>query len=107
MPKSDSSRDSNLDDSADFGDILKELDREESRIVIRLEIRKFRKPVTVIEGLSKSKSELEEITRKLKQGLATGGTAKEGLILLQGDHREKAREDLVKFGYSASSIEVQ
>lgn len=107
MPKNDSDRDSDVDDAPEFGDILKDLDREESRIVVRLELRKFRKPVTVIEGLPKTGAELEEIGRKLKRSLATGGTAKDGLILLQGDHREKAHEELVKFGYSDSNIEVQ
>jgi len=90
-----------------MGDILKELDREESKIVIRLEMRRFRKPVTVVEGLSSSESELEETSRKLKKTLATGGTAKNGVILLQGDHRDRVRDELIKFGYPESSIEVQ
>ena len=92
---------------SEFEDALRELDKSEVRIVVRLETRKFRKPVTMVLGLPKEKHDLEEIARDLKRKLATGGTAKEGAILLQGDHREDVRDELVKLGYSASQIEVQ
>ncbi len=91
----------------EFEDVLRELDKSVLRIVVRLETRKFRKPVTMVLGLPKAKHELEEIARVLKKKLATGGTAKDGSILLQGDHRDDARDELVKLGYSASQIEVQ
>jgi translation initiation factor 1 len=94
-------------DSAGLNDILKELDRSEVRIVVRVEERRFRKPVTIIHGLPDSKEELARISHNLKSKLATGGTAKDGEILLQGDHREKIREELEKMGYSSSNIEVQ
>ncbi len=90
-----------------FKEIIQELEKEESRIVIRLELRKFRKPTTVIEGLSKDENKLRDIAHKLKRALATGGTGKEGIVILQGDHREKAKAELVKMGYSESRIEVQ
>jgi translation initiation factor 1 len=50
---------------------------------------------------------MEKVTHELKKKLATGGSAKEGQIILQGDHREAAKELLIKLGYSASNIEVQ
>ena len=90
-----------------FKEVIQELEKEESRIVIRLELRKFRKPTTVIEGLSKDENKLRDIAHKLKHALATGGTGKDGIVLLQGDHRERAKEELVKMGYSESRIEVQ
>ena len=92
---------------SEFEDVLKDLDKSEVRIVVRLETRKFRKPVTMVLGLPKEKQDLEQIARNLKKKLATGGTAKEGAILLQGDHRDDVRDELVKLGYSASQIEVQ
>jgi translation initiation factor 1 len=94
--------------STDFdgiNDIVKELDREESKIVIRLEMRKFRKPTTVVDGMPGST--IPEVTKKLKHALATGGTGKNGQIILQGDQRENAKQQLVREGYSESSIEVQ
>jgi translation initiation factor 1 len=100
-------------DIEDFGlgggmkEVIQELEKEESRIVIRLELRKFRKPTTVIEGLSKDETTLREVAHKLKHSLATGGTGKDGIVLLQGDHRDRAKEELMKMGYSDSRIEVQ
>ncbi len=104
-------QDSDIDDlgalEGDFKEVIQELDREESRIVVRLEMRKFRKPTTVVEGLSNDESTLRGVAHKLKHALATGGTGKDGFVLLQGDQRERTKEELVKMGYSDSRIEVQ
>jgi translation initiation factor 1 len=86
---------------------LEELDKDQVRIIIRVETRKFRKPTTLIIGLPQERGEMERVTHELKKKLATGGSAKEGQIILQGDHRVAAKELLVKLGYSASNIEVQ
>jgi translation initiation factor 1 len=86
---------------------LEELDKDQVRIIIRVETRKFRKPTTLIIGLPQERGEMVRVTHELKKKLATGGSAKEGQIILQGDHREAAKELLVKLGYSASNIEVQ
>ncbi|MFN3621694.1 MAG: stress response translation initiation inhibitor YciH, partial [Nitrososphaerales archaeon] len=80
---------------------------EESRIIIRLEMRRFRKPTTMIEGLNLKRTELEKIAQNLKTKLACGGTAKDGYVLLQGDHRESVKEELINMGFNKSSIEVQ
>lgn len=90
-----------------FTEVLKELDTQESRIIVRMELRKFQKPTTLIQGLKGSKADLEKLTHDLKRKLATGGTLKDGLILLQGDHRERIKEILVGMGYSPEHIEVQ
>jgi len=65
---------------------------------------KFRKLVTIVEGLEGEK--LEECASELKRKLACGGTAKEGLVVLQGDHTKKARGLLVAMGYPQESITV-
>ena len=49
----------------------------------------------------------QKVSRALKKKLAAGGSAKDGLVMLQGDHREAAKENLVRLGYSAANIEVQ
>ena len=91
----------------DFKDILRGLDEDVARINVRLEIRRFRKPVTIIQGLSLQTDGLLELGRDMKRKLATGGSVKEGLIVLQGDHRERVREMLVQRGFDPTSIEVQ
>jgi translation initiation factor 1 len=94
------------DEEEGFEDIVAELDREEARVKVRMEMRRFRKPTTVIEGLKMNEKDLQELGTKMKKMLATGGTVKDGLILLQGDHRDRVIEILVKDGFSESSIEV-
>jgi len=84
-----------------------ELDREETRIVIRLETNRFSKMTTMIEGIDPKLSDIQRIVKDLKSKFACGGTAKDGFILLQGDHRDDAKGYLVKLGFSDSAIEVQ
>jgi translation initiation factor 1 len=83
---------------------LEELDRSEARVVVKLEFRRFRKPVTIIQGLPGSR--IEEIGRELKRRFGAGGTTKGGELLLQGDHRHHVKEELVKQGFSADHIDV-
>ena len=44
--------------------------------------------------------------RELKNKYACGGTAKNGYVFLQGDHRDTIKETLVKLGFAESSIEL-
>jgi translation initiation factor 1 len=97
---------STRDDEEGFDDIVAELDREEARVKVRMEMRRFRKPTTIIEGLKMNEKDLLELGTKMKKILATGGTVKDGIVLLQGDHRDRVVEILVKQGFSASAIEV-
>lgn len=82
------------------------LSREQQRVKIKLELRKWNKPTTVIEGLNGTKKDLQEIASKLKATLACGGVVKDGQILLQGDHRNRAKDALLEMGLSDENIEV-
>jgi translation initiation factor 1 len=84
-----------------------EIEKEQLRIRIRLETRKFGKPTTIVDGIDEKNSNLPSIAKKLKGTCACGGTAKNGLIMLQGDHRERVREFLIKMGYPQENIELQ
>lgn len=57
------------------------------------------KAVTVVDGFVGTAEDLEALGRKLKTHCGTGGSAKDGEILIQGDQREKARQWLLKQGY--------
>jgi translation initiation factor 1 len=61
----------------------------------------------MVEGLNPKRSDLDRIAHDLKSKLACGGTAKDGYILLQGDHRDGVRDSLVGMGFAEGSIEVQ
>jgi len=87
-------------------DICAQLRMEEQVIKIRLEKRKFGKEVTVIEGISETEFNLEEIASKLKSKLAVGGTAKNGRIELQGDQRNKVKKLLIEMGFPEENITV-
>jgi translation initiation factor 1 len=86
-------------------ELIKEIEKEEAAIVITKDIRKYRKPVTVISGLQDRK-DLKEITKQLKTKIGTGGTFKEGQIILQGDPRETAKSLLAQMGFKEEAIEV-
>jgi len=78
-------------------------EREEQKITVFIEKRRFNKPITMVEGIGESG---KEISKQLKSKLACGGTFKNGFIELQGDHRSKIKELLVKLGYDEGRIEV-
>jgi translation initiation factor 1 len=70
-----------LSEGFDFNSALKELDKSETHLTVR-------------------------VAHKLKERLATGGTAKEGVIMLQGDHRARIKAELIKLGFPDDHIEI-
>lgn len=50
---------------------------------------------------------MQKIVKELKSTFACGGTAKDGFIMLQGDHRDDVKSYLVKMGFNEEAIEVQ
>jgi translation initiation factor 1 len=94
-----------VSDYDSMDELIKEIEKEEAAIVITKDIRKYRKPVTVISGLQDRK-DLKGITKQLKTKIGTGGTFKDGQIILQGDHRETAKSLLVQMGFKEEAIEV-
>lgn len=57
------------------------------------------KVVSVVKSLVLSEEDLKALAKKLKQECGTGGTVKDGLIEIQGEHRQKMAEVLQKLGY--------
>ena len=62
------------------------------------------KTVTVIRDLQLSSEDIKELARDLKQTCGTGGTVKDGIIEIQGDHREKIAARLRVLGYKTKFI---
>ena len=58
------------------------------------------KGVTVITGVPLDATELKELGKQLKARCGAGGTVKDGVIEIQGDHREVLLEELKKRGWT-------
>jgi translation initiation factor 1 len=58
------------------------------------------KVVTLVDGFVGSADDLEALGKQLKTKCGTGGSAKDGLILIQGDYKEKVVTWLRDWGYS-------
>ena len=57
------------------------------------------KGVCLITGLPLPAAELEKLAKQLKQRCGAGGAVKDGVVEIQGDHRETLLEELTKQGY--------
>jgi len=70
------------------------------KLRIRLETKhRAGKAVTIVDGFSGKEDDMQELGKKLKTACGTGGSAKDGEIIIQGDQREKVKQWLLKNGY--------
>ncbi|UEG51168.1 translation initiation factor [Ferruginibacter lapsinanis] len=75
----------------------------QQKIKVRLD-KKHRagKAVTLVEGFVGITSDMEELGKKLKTFCGTGGSVKDGEIIVQGDNRDKVIQWFLKNGYSGA-----
>ena len=74
--------------------------KQDGVIRIRREVKGRKgKTVTVIYGFQFDQSNLKTLAKQLKQQCGTGGSVKDDMIIIQGDHREKLMKLLKAQGH--------
>lgn len=77
----------------------------EQSLRVRLETKqRAGKAVTLVTGFIGSAADLEALGKQLKGHCGTGGSAKDGEILIQGDQRDKVMGWLAKNGYAKAKL---
>jgi len=84
-------------------DIFKQIAKSEQKIVISLVSRRYGKKITLVSGFDKD-FDIKGTAKRLKEKLACGGTIKDGVIELQGDHKSQVKDILVSLGFPEDSI---
>jgi translation initiation factor 1 len=79
--------------------MCEEIAREQQSVKIYTDSRRYGKTVTVIDGIDDNDIDINDLAKKLKNKCAAGGTAKDGKIELQGDHKKKVKEALESMGF--------
>jgi len=87
--------------------VCEEIAKESQKIIVKTVKKKFGKYNTVIEGIDSKDIDTKEVLKKLKTLLACGGTIKQGVIELQGDHKQKVKNALIQMGFLQNTIEVR
>jgi len=81
--------------------------KESQKIEIGMIKKKFGKKYTIISGIDEKEINMKDLIKNLKERLACGGTAKTGIIELQGDHKNQVRDILINMGFAPETIIVR
>ena len=74
--------------------------REQKLRVILDRKQRAGKVVTLVEGFQGNEDDFQALGKKIKTKCGTGGSAKDGVILIQGDYKQKIAAWLTEWGYS-------
>jgi len=84
--------------------MCEEISRTQQKIVISTDKRRFGKIITLISGIEDN-NEIKNVAKTLKAKRACGGTIKNKIIELQGNHKKMIKPILVDMGFLAEQIE--
>jgi translation initiation factor 1 len=95
------STDPNFQFNNENGDSIETAVPAEQKLLIQLD-KKQRggKTVTLVTGFVGTSADLESLAKNLKNFCGTGGSAKDGEAIVQGDQRDKVLQWLLKNGYT-------
>ena len=83
--------------------VCEQIVKSSQKIKVTIEKKRYGKIMTLITGFDTG-IDIKKTAKALKNELACGGTYKENTIELQGYHRKKIKEILVKLGFDKESI---
>lgn len=83
--------------------VCEQIVKSSQKIKIATDTKRYGKMVTVVSGFDTG-IDVKKIAKSLKNELACGGTYKDRIIELQGDHTKKIREILVNLGFDRDSM---
>lgn len=84
--------------------VCENIAKSEQRIQVKTVKKRFGKIVTEVIGISKD-IDIKSTAKSLKNELACGGTTKNGIVELQGNHLKKVKPILIRMGFPEDSIE--
>ena len=87
--------------------VCESIAKESQKIEVTIEKKKFGKVYTVISGIDEKEIDMKSLVKRMKSKFACGGTAKEGKVELQGDHKSRVKEALIESGFAPESIVVK
>ena len=86
--------------------VCESIARQDQVVTVKTVKRRFGKLTTIIEGIDQKSINLKDLARKLKEKFACGGTVKNGIIELQGNHVSHVKLELIKLGFDQDSIQT-
>lgn len=80
---------------------MENLPKNQQKLRVKLDSKqRGGKIVTLVEGFSGTEDGLKDLGKELKTKCGAGGSVKEGLIIIQGDYKEKIIGWLRDWGYA-------
>ena len=84
--------------------VCEQIVKSAQRIKVSTDKKRYGKIVTVVTGFENG-IDVKKIAKSLKNELACGGTSKDNVIELQGDHTRRIKNLLIGLGFEADSID--
>jgi len=84
--------------------VCEEIQKSSQRVRVTNDKKRYGKIVTLVSGFDNT-IDIKKIAKELKNTLACGGTVKEGVIELQGEHSKKIKPLLEKMGFDTDKTE--